>query len=72
MTAWPHIQVLTATEPHWQILATVLDELHHPAGNLFFDIRTVVLMREYGIREITTADTDFLQFKEIAVRNPIN
>jgi predicted nucleic acid-binding protein len=41
------------------------------AGNLFFDIRTVVLMREHGIRVIYTTDTDFLQFKAIEVVNPL-
>ena len=45
--------------------------LHAPVGNLFFDIRTAVLMREHGIRVIYTADTDFLQFEEIEVINPL-
>jgi len=67
----PRFQVLQAGAEHWNILAQVLGEVSHPAGNLFFDIRTVVLMREHGIREIYSADTDFLQFSGIRVVNPL-
>lgn len=63
--------VLTADERHWALLDEILKCLTHPSGNLFFDIRTVVLMREHGIREIYTTDTDFLQFPEIKVINPL-
>jgi toxin-antitoxin system PIN domain toxin len=63
--------ILTAEERHWQLLDEVVAPLTHPSGNLFFDIRTVVLMREHGIREIYTTDTDFLQFSRIKVLNPL-
>lgn len=63
--------MLTAGENHWTILERVLADLHRPSGNLFFDIRTVVLMRERGVREIYTTDTDFLQFRDIRVINPL-
>ena len=63
--------MLTADERHWLLLNEMLASLIHPAGNLFFDIRTVVLMREHGIREIYTTDTDFLQFPQIKVINPL-
>ena len=63
--------ILLAGQDHWSILEKILGELMHPAGNLFFDIRTAALMREHGIREIYTADTDFLQFKNIRVINPL-
>lgn len=66
-----NIQLLHGSEAHWPLLGTVLAELTHPNGNLFFDIRTVVLMREHGIRRIYTTDTDFLQFNEIEVINPL-
>lgn len=67
----PSIAVLTAGPHHWALLNRVVEVLAHPAGNLFFDIRTVVLMREYGIRTIYTADSDFHQFKDIEVVNPL-
>lgn len=63
--------ILTADERHWSLLKEVLPSLTHPSGNLFFDIRTVVLMQEHGIREIYTTDTDFLQFSQIKVINPL-
>jgi hypothetical protein len=64
-------EILVAGEDHWFILKEILEETTHPSGNLFFDIRTVVLMREHGIREIYTTDTDFLQFKGVKVINPL-
>jgi toxin-antitoxin system PIN domain toxin len=63
--------VLSAATEHWFLLEEVLGGLTHPAGNLFFDIRTVVLMKEHGIRTIYTTDTDFLQFSGIDVVNPL-
>lgn len=53
------------------MLATVLAGLTHPSGNLFFDVRTAVLMREHGVRRIYTTDTDFLQFDDLEVVNPL-
>jgi uncharacterized protein len=66
-----NVQVLTAGESHWSILGEVLAELTHPAGNLMFDVRTVVLMREHGVSRIYTTDTDLLQFTGIEVVNPL-
>ena len=63
--------VLGATEDHWALLPEILGGLTRPSGNLFFDIRTVVLMREYGVRRIYTTDTDFLQFSGVEVVNPL-
>jgi predicted nucleic acid-binding protein len=64
-------RVITAGSSHWPLLGEVLGELTHPAGNLFFDIRTAVLMREHGIRRIYTTDTDFLPFSGLEVINPL-
>jgi uncharacterized protein len=63
--------ILTAEDRHWRILDEVLSAATHPSGNLFFDIRTVVLMKEHGVNEIYTTDTDFLQFPGIKVVNPL-
>jgi len=65
------VGVLGAGDGHWALLAEVLSDLTHPSGNLFFDVRTVVLMREHGVRRIYTTDTDFLQFSGIEVVNPL-
>jgi toxin-antitoxin system PIN domain toxin len=67
----PRFRFLTAGEQHFALLEEVLAGLQHPAGNLFFDVRTVVLMREHGVRSIYTTDTDYLQFRDIKVTNPL-
>lgn len=67
----PSFIILGADERHWTLLEEVLASLTYPAGNLFFDIRTAVLMREHGIKEIYTTDASFLQFPHIKVINPL-
>ncbi len=66
-----NVSILSATDAHWPLLGAELDRLPRPAGNLFFDVRTVVLMREHGVRELYTADTDFLQFEDLVVIDPL-
>jgi toxin-antitoxin system PIN domain toxin len=67
----PAFTILTAGARHWELLKQEVLSLPHPVGNLFFDIRTLVLIREHGIRTVYTTDTDFLQFKGIEVVNPL-
>ncbi|MBI5507619.1 MAG: PIN domain-containing protein [Deltaproteobacteria bacterium] len=67
----PNVSVLSAGETHWELLDAQLRDLNQPGGNLFFDVRTAVLMKEHGVREIYTADTDFLQFADVRVVNPL-
>ena len=66
-----NVHVVQATERHWTLLAEVLAGLTHPSGNLFFDVRTAVLMQEHGLRRIYTTDSDFLQFAQLEVVNPL-
>jgi hypothetical protein len=65
------VTLLTASARHRQMLERTVSELSHPAGNLFHDLETATLMREHGVREIVTADTDFLQFGFLRVTNPL-
>jgi len=67
----PSYSVLVVGDAHWDVLREELKGLRHPAGNLFFDIRTLALMREHGIGQIYTADSDFMQFEAIQVVNPM-
>ena len=64
-------KILSATENHFQILRALVTELGHPSRNFFFDVHTVALMREHGIRRIATADTDFAKFRDLDVINPV-
>ena len=65
------VAMLGATGRHLEVLESVAGGLGHPSGNLFHDIHTATLMREHGVREIITADTDFLQFSFLRVTNPL-
>ena len=67
----PSFSVLSAGPRHWEKLQQIVKNLHAPTGNLFFDIRTAALMKEYGVSVIYTADTDFLQFSTLEAINPI-
>ncbi|MCW1922863.1 PIN domain-containing protein [Luteolibacter arcticus] len=64
--------ILESGPRHWELLEKELPALAHPSGNLFFDIRTTVMMRERGIRTIYTRDKDFLQFRGIEVVDPFS
>ena len=66
-----NVFVLTAGLEHWSVLGEILEQIRRPEGNLFFDIRTYTLMREHAVRTVYTADSDFLQFEDITVVNPM-
>lgn len=40
------------------------------AGNLMHDLHIAVLLREHGVSEFLTADTDFHRFKGFRTTNP--
>lgn len=67
----PVYSLLVMGDGHWKSLRDAIEGLRHASGNLFFDIRTVALMREHGIGQIYTADDDFRQFRGIRVVNPL-
>jgi toxin-antitoxin system PIN domain toxin len=66
-----NFRVLGATQNHWKCLCALVRELGQPAGNIFFDVHTVALMREHGIRRIASADMDFAKFSGLDVVNPV-
>lgn len=65
------VVILGATESHLGALQQVTESLGGPAGNIFHDIHTAVLMQEHGIPEIVTDDSDFLRFPFLRVSNPL-
>jgi hypothetical protein len=71
LLAFEEVSILSATNRHPETLTSIVSDLSHPAGNLFHDIHTATLMREHGVSEIATADTDFLQFSFLKVVNPL-
>ena len=71
LRASPGCGVLIETERHGEVLAEVTRLHPRAAGNLLHDLHTAVLLKEHGIEEIRTADTDFHQFRFLRVVNPL-
>lgn len=66
----PGIGFLLASERHLAVLGEVIAEVPHLRGNILHDVHTAVLMREHGIKEIYTLDTDFRRFPFLTVLDP--
>lgn len=71
LLAAPRAGVLVPSERHPAILAALSREYPRLRGNVIHDLHTAALMREHGITEIRTADTDFHQFGFLTVTNPL-
>jgi toxin-antitoxin system PIN domain toxin len=69
--ASPSLSVLQETERHQQVANEVFQQFPLIAGNLIFDARTAILMREHGVRQIYTRDTAFHQFPFLQVIDPL-
>ncbi len=65
------VAVLVATARHQELLQQTIAEVGRPAGNLFHDLHTAVLMREHGVPEIRTVDADFKRFRFLKATNPL-
>lgn len=65
------LSLLVETDRHPAIVAQVLREVSQLGGNLMHDAHTAVLMREHGIRQIYTRDTDFHRFPFLEVIDPL-
>ena len=71
LLASPALGVLVEGERHAEVAAEVVREIPLVSGNLVHDLHTAILMREHGIREICTRDTDFHRFAFLEVRDPL-
>lgn len=67
----PGFGLLLASERHADVLGETLAELPDLRGNLIHDLHTAVLMREHGISQICTRDTDFHRFPFVRVIDPV-
>jgi toxin-antitoxin system PIN domain toxin len=68
----PVATMLLATARHGDLLREVIAEVPHLRGNILHDVHTAVLMREHGIRDIYTRDTDFSRFRFLRVIDPLD
>ncbi len=67
----PGLGILVPTQRHADVAVEVFSELPHLAGNILHDAHTAILMREHGIRQICTRDTDFHRFPFLEVIDPL-
>lgn len=68
----PAASMLLPTERHAGVLRETVRELPHLRGNIVHDAHTAVLMREHGISQIYTRDTDFHRFPFLSVFDPLS
>jgi uncharacterized protein len=71
VTAGPGFSYLLPTTRHREVLTDLVRSYPSLRGNIIHDTHTAALMREHGIREIRTADTDFHVFPFLRVVNPL-
>ena len=71
LRASPSFGFLVETERHAEVVRDLTVEYPHVSGNRLHDLHIAALMREHGVVEIRTADTDFHQFKFLRVANPL-
>ena len=67
----PSLRVLVEGERHVEVARQVMSDVPMVTGNLVFDARTAILMREHGVRRIWTRDTDFHRFAFLEVLDPL-
>ena len=62
------LMLISETEAHQKVLESCRKDIHRLAGNLIHDFHIAVLMREHGMKEIVTLDTDFRAFPWIKIK----
>jgi toxin-antitoxin system PIN domain toxin len=69
--AAPSLGLLTESDRHVSVLASLIEDIPELTGNLVHDAHTAALMLEHGVRTIYTRDTDFHRFPGIEARDPL-
>lgn len=65
-----HCVLLTETIYHQKVMQDAIGEVHRVSGNSIHDLHHAILMREHGIKDIVTYDSDFRAFPWIVVCRP--
>jgi len=71
LLAAPGLQLLVEGIRHADVAATTFADLPDLRGNLTHDAHTAILLREHGVRQIYTRDTDFHRFPFLDVIDPL-
>jgi len=64
-------RLLMPTERHPEIIVDVISQIPELSGNLIFDARTAILMKEHGVKTIYTRDRDFNLFPWVEIVDPV-
>lgn len=67
----PGLAILTETDMHTRAAEEFFKQHPYITGNLIFDARIAILMKEHGIERIYTRDSDFHKFSSIRVIDPL-
>jgi toxin-antitoxin system PIN domain toxin len=67
----PNCGLLLPTSRHATVLAGLITELPYLRGNILHDVHTAALMREHGIRDVYTRDSDFSRFPFLNAIDPV-
>jgi toxin-antitoxin system PIN domain toxin len=67
----PGLAILVPTGRHADVASEVFSALPHLAGSILHDAHTAILMREHGIKQICTRDTDFSRFPFLEIIDPL-
>jgi toxin-antitoxin system PIN domain toxin len=70
LLAHQHLELLTETERHLDVLQGVAREAGSVSGNFVHDCHIAALMKEHDVRQIVTFDTHFRRFQQIDVVRP--
>jgi toxin-antitoxin system PIN domain toxin len=68
----PNVAMLVETARHGEVLREIVGEYPRARGNILHDLHIAAVMKEHGVAEIRTADTDFNQFRFLNVVNPLS
>jgi uncharacterized protein len=71
LLASPGMGVLVPTQRHADVAGELFSELPHLAANILHDAHTAILMREHGVKQICTRDTDFVRFPFLQIVDPL-
>lgn len=71
LRAFPSLEILVETGRHADVVHDLASEYPHMSGPRFHDLHIAAVMKEHGITDLRTADTDFHQFKFLRVSNPL-
>lgn len=64
-------KIVLETDRHAEVIRDLVSEYPQMSGPRFHNLHIAAVMREHGITDIRTADTDFHQFNFLRVTNPL-